>query len=283
MQTAVLTLTDPQQEILTLKIQQIVHTVKPEKIICFGMRVNTLGSWGCFSGDEQITVLYCNLLIIIKETDKRKTSEVLDAVDKCSDPTIKISPIVHGIQSINESLLKGGRFFSELYFSGILLYDTQKTVLNQPPASPAKEVVLLRIESIWNKWFGLAVKFFNSAIHSLQAGWPDLAMFQLHQATEHTCNAIIRVYTGYRSSTHNLKRLLMLTENFSLSTMDVFPCHTTGEIELLNLLTKAYSDVRYNINYRVSPEQVAILIDRIQTLQETSNYLYRQKLASLKS
>jgi hypothetical protein len=90
------------------------------------------------------------------------------------------------------------------------------------------------------------------------------------------------MYLGYKPISYSLRRLLTLIENFTPLTMDVFPCVTKEEIELLNLLEKSHSHVWYSKRHSVSNEHVSILLDRVSRLQATAEFLYEEKIASLK-
>ena len=95
--------------------------------------------------------------------------------------------------------------------------------------------------------------------------------------------ALLRVYTGYRSTTHNLFRLLALIENFSFVPSSVFPCITAEEIALLNQLNKAYSDARYKENYTVPTETAILLKKRVQELLLLAKKLYDKKITALQN
>lgn len=96
-------------------------------------------------------------------------------------------------------------------------------------------------------------------------------------------NALIRVITGYRPSTHNLGRLLAMIGNFSPFLLAVFPKNTKEEMDLFNTLTKAYSDARYKEGFKVTAEKVTILIERVTAFQCHAERLYRNKLREIKN
>jgi HEPN domain-containing protein len=95
--------------------------------------------------------------------------------------------------------------------------------------------------------------------------------------------ALLRVYTGYRSTTHNLFRLLALIENFSFVPSTIFPCITEEETELFNLLNKAYSDARYKETYTVPTETAIVLKNRVQQFLLVTQKLYDKKILDLQS
>lgn len=140
---------------------------------------------------------------------------------------------------------------------------------------PTKQVA----EAYWSRWYGLAKRFWQVASDSLPSGRQDLTVFLLHQSVEHTCIALIRVFTGYRTNTHNLSRLLTFVENFSELLISAFPGITREEQELFSILLRGYSDPRYKDMYEVSTDKVAILVERVKELQETAEALYEGRIA----
>lgn len=97
----------------------------------------------------------------------------------------------------------------------------------------------------------------------------------LHEAVQHTCMALLRAVIGYRSTTHNISRLLALIENLSKVPSLIFPYITKEEKKLFLLLRHAYSDARYKEEYAVPAEKVAILIERVKQLMDVAEQLYQ--------
>jgi HEPN domain-containing protein len=130
----------------------------------------------------------------------------------------------------------------------------------------------------WDRHFGLAEGFLEGASYYLTSGSASLAVFMLHQATEQTCIALIKTCLGYRPTTHNLGRLLALTENFSEYPSFIFPQVSREETDLFNTLVRAYSDVRYTKHFEIPIEKAEILRQRLKDLQEIAVRLYKEKI-----
>ena len=95
--------------------------------------------------------------------------------------------------------------------------------------------------------------------------------------------ALLRVYTGYRSTTHNLTRLLALIENFSFVPSTIFPCITEEETALFNTLNRAYSDARYKEDYSISTEIANLLKKRVHQLLVVAENLYSKKITNFQN
>ncbi len=171
---------------------------------------------------------------------------------------------------------QGRPFFVNVYKRGILVYDSSGIPLAIPSSFESAEPLSDR-RTHWDRHFGLAKKFFDGASYYIKSGSASLAVFMLHQAAEHTFIALIETFLGYRPTTHNLNRLLELTENFSELPSYVFPQISQEETVLFNSLARAYSDVRYSNNFQIPIEKAEILHQRVKKLQEISVRLYQKK------
>jgi hypothetical protein len=61
--------------------------------------------------------------------------------------------------------------------------------------TPSYEETKIKLETTWNKCFRTAERFYKTACFCLDNGWNEKAVFDLHQATQHSCMALLRVYT----------------------------------------------------------------------------------------
>jgi HEPN domain-containing protein len=270
-----------QQDHLRQLIQKIGEAVKPEKIICYGSRVTIMQDWGCFLEDngyyESIHPTF-DLLIITRHDETRTDYEIIELVEVLCKPPVSVTCIAHKLPSVNEALEGGNPFFCRVHDKGILVYDNSASQLNRPAESFSGFLTKGKAEGYWNRWHGLAQHFLSLAAQCVSSGWSNEAVFLLHQAVEHTCIALIRVFTGYRSNTHNLSRLLALTENFSMVPVTIFPRITKEETALFNLLLRGYSEPRYKDVYELTNETVTILLTRVKELQSIAESLYADRI-----
>ncbi len=267
-----------QEQALKQAISAIAISIAPEKIICYGTRTWLTHSWSVADPvlNSSMNTDY-DLLIITKPGIKRREHEILDIVAYYSTQETRIIAIAHSLCAVNEALQQGRSFFANIYKNGIMVYDSSGTPLITPSVWENVEH-LADIQAQWDQDFGLASKFLEGASYYITSGNAALAVFMLHQATEHSCIALVKACLGYRPTTHNLKRLLALTENFSEYPSNIFPQVSQEEIDLFNTLAKAYSDVRYSANFKVSIEKAGVLRQRVKHLQETAEKLYKKKI-----
>ncbi|MDR3712610.1 MAG: HEPN domain-containing protein [Puia sp.] len=270
------------QQLLAEVVQKIVLAVQPEKIICYGLRSVHYQDWGCFL-DEGImrnsSRLKLDLLIIAPVTRGQLEQDISFAAEQQCKILADVHCITHKVHSVNDNLIKGNPFFSSLYNKGLLVYDSGQTELETPFEMAGATVERHIIQAIWSRWYGLAQHFYKSAVDSQDFERPDLTAFMLHQAMEHTCGALIRVFTGYRPNTHNLSRLLMMVENFTDQLTKLFPKSTKEEEAIYAVLQHGYLDARYKDEYIVPTGVLNILIQRVQEAQTIAAILYQEKLS----
>jgi HEPN domain-containing protein len=279
-----------QQQITQLAtlVQKIRQVLQPELIFCFGSRTTTMQDWSCFWEEEgyQETIFPTtfDLLILPGSNEKRADHEIIQLIEQQSELLdCNVTCVVEKFSTFTEALEKGYRFDNTVYRKGVLIYNGNGLLLPAPAPEPDAAIIKNKIVKHWNQCFTIAQRFFKSATNCLNDNWPEQAAFNLHQSVQHACMALLRVYTGYRSTTHNLSRLLALIENFTFEPSAVFPCLTKEEKELFTLLNRAYSDARYNDHYSISAEKIAILMERVKELLSIAETLYKENLEQLSS
>lgn len=269
-------ITDDQSTALNETISQIAKETKAEMILCYGVRTNHNFVWSSFlQATDEVRSMECDLVILTQEQEKRKRDELCEAATKYNSAALKFTVLVHGIEAVNVELKRGHHFFSILLQKGMVLFNNQSFSLNVSRSIPLS---VLSVEKYWTKRYDLANHFYQGATHALSQGWNDQAVFMLHQAVEHTCTALIKIYLGYKASTHKLSRLLSMVENFSLYSITAFPRITQDEIRLFNVLERAYSDSRYDNKYSVSTETVNALKMEVEEFLQIALSLVIRKI-----
>lgn len=265
---------------------KIIEVIKPEKIMCYGSRTTIAKDWTIFGEDDVFKkhtypTTY-DLVIITNADEKKEDHELIQTIEQqAAVLNCDVTSVILKTNAFSQALEAGWRFFTTAYSKGIMLYDSNANIF-YAPVQPFDNADLKRaMEAHWNQCFPIAQRFYKTAEGCIKDNWPEQALFNLHQSAQHTCMALLRSITGYRSTTHNLSRLLALIENFTMVPTTVFPCFTTEETELFNLLNKAYSEARYKESYTVPLEVAKVLKGRVKELMTVTEDAYRKRLASL--
>ena len=259
----------------------IVKAVDPEKVILFGSHAT--GRWVEHRYTEGgITYEYISdydILVITKMVESRKDYEVQDIIENRCVYKTPVTVIVHDIDFINKMLSEGQYFFTDIETEGILLYDAGNIPLaERKPLSPSEAKAIA--EKYFEQWYYSAQRFLKGAGFYLQENDLKEGVFNLHQATERTYNAVILVETGYKPKTHNLDKLKRYSKRFSEELDGIFPDNTPEEKHLFDLLKRGYVDARYKEYYEITEGELALLIERVGKLQQVAETICLAKIAS---
>ncbi|NOT74951.1 MAG: HEPN domain-containing protein [Cyclobacteriaceae bacterium] len=277
METQLSSVTETQQVIIRRTISLIIESFHPEKIICYGTRSNSSNVWSSFtSPDNNNSSMAIDLLIILQDKDKGKRESISDSVEKLSNDFLAIIPIVHSVDAVNNSLEIGNPFFVRVYRSGVLLHDNDTVPLITPSRVVDPHVQSSFVQGSKRK-FDLAQAFYQTATDCLQESRYDVAVLMLHQAVELTCISLLRTCIGYKPTTHSIRRLFLLLENITLNVHTIFPRSTESELQIFNILQRAYSDVRYKEDYSVAADNVLTLHNRVWKFQNMALILCQNK------
>jgi HEPN domain-containing protein len=197
-----------------------------------------------------------------------------------------VTPIIHDIDYINEGLEIGQYFFTDIVKEGILLYDTGTIKFTEPrelPKSEMKEIA----QRYFNQWFKTATNFLSYSKHAfeklIEENEPlNDAVFLLHQSTERFYNTMLLVFTSYKPKTHNLDKLRHYAKPLSaeLFSLFPFPVEDKQENHLFDLLKRGYVEARYNENYQITKQELAVLMERVQKMKDIVEKICKEKIAS---
>jgi uncharacterized protein len=231
-----------------------------------------------------------DLLIVLSNNKKADADSYILTVggklNALNLPT-PVHPILHGIDFLNAELENGSYFFDDIKKEGIVLFNsTRYQLANKKEFTPKEKQEQAQL--YFDNWFKLASMFFESFEANFLKGINDLdylkvAAFELHQATERFYHCIQLVFTGYKSKTHDLEILGQSAKSFNMEFGKVFPMVTKRERERFILLKKAYIDARYNIDYKISKEDLEYLAERVKLLIVLTDNVCKEKIASFTS
>lgn len=263
-------------------VSKIVSIVEPDKIICYGVRTWTKSNWSSHASTSEVTMGSEYDLLIIPDPEKkqRRESDIIDIANHQSNLHTRLIVIVRNPDILYDTFLKGGTFFSSLCEQGIMLHDSSGIPLI-PPTTYDHNAYLQHIQAQWNHYYNLSITFLDGATRYMASGNIRLAIFMMHQSTEHICTALLSVYMGYRTITHNLDRLLSLTKNISEAPASVFPRTTRQERQLFETLSRSYLEARYDDRFNEPLEKAETLRYRVKKLQEITLRLFNRRINEL--
>ncbi len=273
---------DKQREILEI-LEIIKEEANPEKVILFGSHAK--GDWVEDEYREDgITYTYISdydFLVVIKKNGTKEQAIISHIENRCEGYKNAVSPIVHDIDYINEGLLIGQYFFTEIISDGILLFDsgdfqfaTAKTLTVEEEKSKAK--------GYFDVWYPMGSAFLKFSESNIGQENLRIGVFMMHQAAESFYSATLLVHTGYKPKTHNLQKLRNYSKHLSTDLYSIFrtPVLDTNELHLFDLLKKGYIDARYKLDYQITESEYSALLDKLSRMRATVEELCKQKIAS---
>jgi uncharacterized protein len=271
------------------ELKQIVGALIPrwseiEMIILFGSYAR--GTWVEDKYEEKgITYEYksdYDLLIVCSKNAQANADTFIQSLtgklDELNLPT-PINPIFHGIEFVNTELREGNYFFDDIKKEGVLLFNTSRYTLDDKRAMSAVEMKI-KTQKYFTDWSENANDFFEQFNIAFENTKLKVAAFLLHQATERYYGTIQLVFTGYKPKTHDIEVLGKLAKALNMEFGKVFPRATIQERQRFTLLKKAYVDARYNMDYKISMEDLAYLCERVDLLRTLTEKICKQKIES---
>ncbi|MCW3084042.1 MAG: hypothetical protein JWP12_1408 [Bacteroidetes bacterium] len=223
-----------------------------------------------------------DLLIILSKNGQSNSDTLTQSISgklnelKLDTP---VHPIFHGIDFVNKELQEGSYFFGDIKKEGIQLFNTSRYKLDDKrDMSPAE--VQANAQRDFDNWFVSANEFYLGFTDFYNRESYKTSAFMLHQATERYFGAIQLVFTGYKPKTHDIEALGYLAKAVNMEFGKVFPQASVQERQRFSLLKKAYVDARYNMDYKISKEDLEYLSERVQMLRDLTEQICKQKIAS---
>ncbi len=190
-----------------------------------------------------------------------------------------VSPIVHDIDFVNRHLRKGQYFFSDIKREGVVLYDTGRYTLDEARELSPRERAHLALED-YEQWLTLAEEFYDQFLFALEKQSQKMSAFLLHQVTERLYCTLLLVYSRYKPNTHDLEELRRYANAQETRLLPVFPNADEEDIHRFELLRRAYVEARYKPIYRITPEELDWLRERVELLSDLTMQLCTEKIES---
>nr|WP_314527075.1 HEPN domain-containing protein [uncultured Brevundimonas sp.] len=189
--------------------------------------------------------------------------------------------IVHTQAEVDDALIHGRYFFMDIMADGIQLLAAPDAPAFAEPQPLAPDLALSETQAHYDDWIPSAAKALKGARFYIGEGDFNDAAFLLHQATERLYNGVLLVMTLYTPKSHNLIRLRNLAEQIDPGLAEAWPTETRPQKRGFELLRQAYVKARYSRRYKVTAEELAWMIQRIELLQARVIALCEARLAVL--
>lgn len=168
---------------------------------------------------------------------------------------------------MNRSLQTGKYFYHDVITEGIRLYDSGDIEL-----APYRELPMTELQgetrAAFESTFERALGFQKGFEFYLLEGNDTLAVFNLHQMTEHLFHTLITVFTNYRNRSHNLEFLEKQAGSQYQPILGIFPRETEEQRQQFEQLQVAYVDARYRSDFVVHRQHLIEVAGNVARLQQ---------------
>lgn len=252
------------------------------KVILYGSYAR--GDWV----EDPVGGYYSDYDILVVVSDDRLTDPV-EYWAKADDHFVRevtiskrigapVAFIVHSLVDVNDQLKRGRPFFIDAVQQGVVLYEAE----GHPFANPqplTEEAARAEARKSFDYWFPLSVHGLSLARTSIENGVPRDAAFMMHQAAERAYHCLLLTLTLYSPKSHKLNFLRAQAEPLVHELIAVWPRDAKFARRCFELLQQAYVNARYSPYYRITPEELDWIAERVELLQKTVRDVCERRLA----
>jgi HEPN domain-containing protein len=214
--------------------------------------------------DSQKRSAHIDLLIVISSKAEVSFTELEPILDIVYLKDQHVSCSLHNEGNVLEGLRNGHIFYSLNFIPENLVYDDK--ALSYPVTSPEtlctiKQLALEKFTGCHDK----ATDFYNSALSLNQVRSTPITLFMLHQAVELTYRGLLLSLNAYDKKTHEIRVLKKYIRRCAQPLNECFP-GIKVEHKLLEILDTAYLRARYEENYAIEDNDLALLFEKVKLL-----------------
>ncbi len=232
-----------------------------------------------------------DLLVVVSHRD---LTEIADYWYVAEDKILRdrlidriVNIIVHSLDEVNQALLRGEYFWTDIARDGIALYELPGHALATPQPLTSADAYEMASE-YWNQWMPSVDRALELADTALANGTEDIgwrrdAAFLLHQATERAYDCFLLITTHYFPRSHNIKFLRSISEPKDKRLIDAWPSEAQGGRRRFELLKRAYVEARYSAQYEIARDDLDWLVGCVRHLRDIVRLICEERLATLKS
>ncbi len=253
-------------------IETIVEDCRPEKIFLVSH----------FQREEQFShpalnfepvsnkITKYDLLVLINSD--RDLEQLSTFIESRTSIIARVTAMAYSMDDFNRLLEYGHRFVKKLMVSDCLVYDAGETDFAIEDSIDVSCYPYTGNADIAHNMVN-AEEFFAAANLFLIRKSNELAAFNLHQCAEQLYIASLQNGTGLRAITNDIVRLQCYSYWHAEEMQKMLSVQPDTGIHLSHLLQKAFSNARYNRCYKLSYEQVYVLMAGVRKLFDLTRKL----------
>lgn len=278
MKTSISNLNGEQQNKLHHLNKALKTALNPLAIVCYGHRsqINLHSSAFLNSGTVKTNISVFDIFLMLSDSEVLPDAVVLEIAKRCFKKDIAGNVIIFRLQEVLQGLQNRSRFFSAIFKKGILLYGNKNIMQNLPghtPAvCPANDQEKQHLSILLRQAQGQLLKAernLNGCISDLRS-----IIALLHESAVFSLRYFIVAHWG--SDIHgDFKDLLKCTVNTGGEFSRIFPCDTTEEVVLMDIMNLSLLDE----GYCPGNHTILTLVKRASKILSVSQRCVQRKIA----
>lgn len=280
MRTSMSNLTGEQQNSLHHLAKALKRALNPIAIICYGHQANIDFQYSVFSksGTVKNSTSVFDIFLMLSDADSLPDPAVLEIAKRCFPEHIAGHVIVFRRSEVLSGLKNGNRFFSCIFRKGVLLYGNKNAMPEFPGNIPSSGVMTYHERQQLSFLLQQARQSLFAAELNLKTGMDDIqsAIGSLHECVIFSLRYFIGACWGTELR-GDLRDLLTCTSGTDKALARIFPCNTTEEAVLFDVLNLSLIDQGFSPGDRM----VQTLFKRASGILAISRRAARRKMAEL--
>ncbi len=237
--------------------------------------------------ETDATIVPFDILVIVNHGELTKAQRYwrfsIDRLHRAWQAGVIRRPVrltVHSLAEVNRALSGGIGFFTAIAEAGVILYQSCDKPLATPQSLSAVERRDHAIRTA-EKWLPKARAFVLGAYFYRDQGDLPMAALMLHQACEHFYHCVLWTLTLHSRRTHALDELRDFAEQQDGRLRDIWTGDTRFERRVFSRIRRAYVEARYGDYFRITADELAWALGRVDLLAHRVIWVCADHLATL--
>ena len=248
-------------------VKLILETVAVDSIYLLGSTLMTRRTESIFMPDAPTCRYVGHYYLLILIDGSKGVHRVQDQIQNTSQNFIPVTAVVLHSDQFKDWLTNGHFFAINVCHKAVLLYgETLKA------STLSIEEVNIKFEKerilVQSKGLNMVKEFIAGAELYQLRKQNALAVFMLHQATEHGLQTILKTVAGLYITTHNIEKLISYCSMINYKISALFSRNNEKNERLFQLLQKAYIETRYKEQFLINAYELSKLKERVSNLQK---------------
>lgn len=206
------------------------------------------------------------LFVLVNNSEEGTAEKLENEVNTTIREYSKVFITTLRVGAANIIIEKGAPYLTFLCDASKMIYDSGRFAVNNIPSNyPMVDVALIAEEH--DSLMQTAAGYLKEAEEHYTSENYELCVFMLYKAAEGSLVAVWDPLLPEHLKIRNISKLMRGLRSLEPDIYDIFPRNTKDEIEIFQVLQRAYTLAKYKSSFNISSAQAAVLLERVIALQ----------------